>query len=453
MAALLAIAAPAAHASTHVGLVLGTGASAGEAIKVTGDRYANDIAITLTRTGAPGHTRTTFKLVDRRAVVRIDAPARKREGCRTRGRHTAICSRATTSYVYASLGAGRDRFTVRGAPAAAPSPAEPIAPDGLAYFPHDEGSEGSFLGWIIDGGDGDDRLSGSPYFDHIIGGRGSDVLLGRDGDDLFEQRGERGTDTIVGGAGLDALAWNANTGLRIDLRTGAFNGGSVRAIEKVRGGGADDVLTGSDRPELLQGGAGADAITGLGGADLIVGDGLFILTPAADRIDAGPGDDLVDISNRASQPEGPAVAQTPTGPPDAVICGDGNDRVDTVSTQVVPADCEGARFNDAADTVALRPARRGDGALVYDVPCPAQRFYPSAIGVCDGTLTLTDAADRRVLATTGFSAAGGTRATVAVKPAGPLPAGAVGVQISGAFDHAPAGDPLNRFDFGWATTL
>ena len=454
VAALMTVTAPTAEAATRIGVAPGTGAAAGEAIRITGDRFANDITITRPQTTVKGRTRASFKIVDRRAAVRVDEQARRRNGCRVRSRHTVVCATPVTPYVYAHLGAGKDRFTVRSVRAPG-FPAPPVAaPDGLAGFPQDEGSEGSFLGWIIDGGPGDDRISGSPYFDHIIGGAGSDVLLGRDGDDLFEQRQvrRRDNDTIVGGAGHDALTWNANTPLNIDLRSGTFNGGTVGSIDKVRGGGADDVLVGSDVPELLQGGQGSDAITGNGGADLLIGDGLYILLPLADRIDAGAGDDLVDISNREYQPFGPAVAQSPPGPSDSVVCGDGNDRVDSpVSTQLVPADCEGQRFNDAATTMPLRPARRADGALVYDVPCPAQRFYPSPIGVCDGTLTLTDPANSSVLGTAAFSAKGGARVAVAVKPAGPLPNGPVGVRIAGAFDHAPANDTLNGFDFGWAT--
>lgn len=119
----------------------------------------------------------------------------------------------------------------------------------------------------------------------------------------------------------------------------------------------------------------------------------------------------------------------------------------------MPVDCEGARFNDAATTVPLRPVTRPDGTLAFDVPCPAQSFYPRPIGTCDGTLTLTDPTDRRVLGSAAFSAQGGARAAVTVKPA-PSPAGRpIAVRITGAFDHANVSDSINQFDFGWATTF
>ena len=57
-----------------------------------------------------------------------------------------------------------------------------------------------------------------------------------------------------------------------------------------------------------------------------------------------------------------------------------------------------------------------------------------------------------MLGTASFTAPGGTRVAVAVKPSGPLPAGPIGVQITGGFDGAPPTDALNSFDFGWATT-
>src|SRR5205085_9336064 len=166
------------------------------------------------------------------------------------------------------------------------------------------------------------------------------------------------------------------------------------------------------------------AITGLGGDDLLIGDGLYVLATATDTVDGGAGDDLIDLSNREYQRFGPFVAQSPYGPPDRVTCGEGNDRVDVVPSQVVPGDCEGARFNDALDTVALRPARGAGGALVFDVPCPARRFYPTPpVGVCDGTVSLVDPNGGRVLGAAAYSAAGGSRAAVAVRPAAALPAG------------------------------
>lgn len=141
------------------------------------------------------------------------------------------------------------------------------------------------------------------------------------------------------------------------------------------------------------------------------------------------------------------------------MCGDGHDRVDALRSQVVAPDCEGARFLNAATTVALRPAARPDGALVYDVPCPATKYFGRVLSVCDGTLTVTRSVDGTVLGSAAFSVKGGARADVAIKPAEPIPRGMlVGVEITGAFDGAFDGvkpslavqPGIDQFDFGWA---
>jgi Ca2+-binding RTX toxin-like protein len=370
-----------------------------------------------------------------------------------------VCTRFAQPLAYVFLGAGDDRLTVKAdrgvGPAAKPATA---APDGLAGIPSDEGEGGSFLGWRIEGGPGRDRIVGSPFFDDIIGGPGSDVLYGRGGDDLFVHNGEAGTDKIFGGEGHNALSWASPTPLRIDLESGMFNGGSVDSIDKVRGGEGNDILIGSDRPELLQGAGGADAIAGRGGADLLIGDGLYVLAVASDAIDAGAGDDLVDLSNEVADPAGLLGPKTGPPPTDRVRCADGNDRVDTTAAQLVPTDCEGARFKDATTTVALRPFRRPDGALVFDIPCPKINAIGRTIGVCEGTLTLTRFTDRTPLAATRFTVGGGTHSPVVVRPSSPVTASeAVAVQIAGTFDH-PVPDNsvlygLNAFAFGWATTF
>ena len=187
--------------------------------------------------------------------------------------------------------------------------------------------------------------------------------------------------------------WTAATPLDVDLRSGRFTGGTVSSIEKVRGGAGDDTPIGSDAPELLQGADGADAIAGLGGADLLIGYGVFSLSPGADAIDGGAGDALIDVSNRAFQPFGPAIVATARGPADRLSCGDGYDRVDACSSQLVPANCEGARVFGATATVPLRPAVLPGGTLVFDVPCSATKYFGGPVRRCDGTVTVTRSSD------------------------------------------------------------
>ena len=454
VAGVLAVTAPGADAATTVGVALAVGANGGEALEVKGDARANDITIGLTRVRVNGRRSTRFEIADRRGRVRVGRSGAQ-WGCRVRDRHTVVCADAPTSLAYVFLGAGDDRLKVKRPPSTGPRPTNAPAPDGLAGIPQDEGSDGVFLGWRIEGGTGSDRISGSPYFDHIVGGPGSDVLDGRGGGDRFDEGGEPGRDRIVGGSGRDTLVWTASTPLNVDLRAGRFTGGSVQSIEKVRGGAGNDTLIGGDGPELLQGAGGADVIAGGGGADLLVGDGVGLFPAAADSIDGGAGDDLIDISNKALNPFGPTIDRVPAGPLDRVNCGEGHDRIDALSSQVVASDCEGARFPGTAATVALRPTARPDGALVYDVPCPATTYFGRVVSVCAATVTVTRSADGIVLGSAAFSAKGGERAGVAIKPTAPISRGTlVGVEIKGAFDGAkPSLDVrpgIDQFEFGWA---
>jgi Ca2+-binding RTX toxin-like protein len=461
VAGLLAFAAPSAHAVTTVGIALASGANAGEAVQVRGDGRANDLTIAVTRVRTKTGRSTRFEIADRRGRVRVKR-MRPFWGCHTTDRHTVVCSSAPTSYAYVFLGAGDDRLKVTTSAGVGPAATTVAVPDGLAGIPQDEGSEGSFLGWRIEGGPGRDRISGSPFFDHIIGGPGSDILDGRRGADRFDEGGEPGQDRVIGGSAHDTLVWTAGTPLNVDLRSGRFSGGTVSSIEKVVGGAGNDVLIGSDAAELLQGAGGADAIAGLGGPDLLIGDGVFTLAPGADAIDGGAGDDLLDVSNRKFEPFAPAIARTALGPPDGLSCGDGNDRVDTLGSQLVPANCEGARLFGATATVPLRPTALPGGALVFDVPCPAGKYFDRAVGRCDGTLTLTRSSDGAMLGSSPFSMAGGARAAVTVTPATAVASGqVVGVQIKGAFDGAASAAPpslgvqpdIDQFDVGWSLAL
>ena len=108
----------------------------------------------------------------------------------------------------------------------------------------------------IDGGDGNDRITGSRGDDVIRGGEGRDDLRGGDGDDRLE--GDGGNDRLRGQDGDDTLI----------------------------GGEGDDRLEGGDGADVLIGGLGDDTLTGGAGDDVFVyaeGDG-------SDVVRAGGGD-------------------------------------------------------------------------------------------------------------------------------------------------------------------
>lgn len=135
----------------------------------------------------------------------------------------------------------------------------------------------------IDGGAGNDMISGGRGADTILGGIGNDTLSGRQGDDSID--GGTGNDFIHAGAGNDT----------------------------VLGGDGNDSIEGCDGNDLLFGGIGNDVIDGLFGSDSIFGDaGEDILTgnfgndgpdlPGdVDSITGGAGNDDFDPLDTASE--------------------------------------------------------------------------------------------------------------------------------------------------------
>lgn len=197
----------------------------------------------------------------------------------------------------------------------------------------------------VDGGDGDDLITGTTLADALRGGAGDDRVVGRPGDDDMD-----------GGAGNDVLVWNngdnsdamdgdgGNDEIEVngaatvgDAFTVAPNGQRVRfdrtnlvpftldvSAERMslNGLGGDDTMTaGSGLAPLvslsMDGGAGADALAGGDGADLVTGG------EDADVLDGGPGGDRV-LGDRG----GDALRGGPGD--DALVWndGDGSDAMD-----------------------------------------------------------------------------------------------------------------------------
>ena len=172
---------------------------------------------------------------------------------------------------------------------------------------------------LTTGGDGDDRITGSPTGDLLDGGRGNDTLLGLSGPDSLQGGvgtdtlaggagadklvGSGGDDTLAGGAGSDVYVFGADDGaqhdvavegpvagvdvlsylgaapVRIDLsapravlasaaglRVVASSGSEAR-FEGAIGGSGNDVLLGNGRANHLWGGGGVDLADGRGGND------------------------------------------------------------------------------------------------------------------------------------------------------------------------------------------
>jgi len=146
---------------------------------------------------------------------------------------------------------------------------------------------------VLYGGAGDDILRAGKGDDVLFAGTGDDILRGGQGDDVLwgdvgndDLRGHTGNDVLIGGAGNDTLDgydgidtadFSADTaGVLVDLATGqaiSTDSGTdmLQNIENVTGGAGDDMITGSNKANVLEGGAGDDTIFGGGGADTIIG--------------------------------------------------------------------------------------------------------------------------------------------------------------------------------------
>jgi peptidyl-prolyl cis-trans isomerase B (cyclophilin B) len=133
----------------------------------------------------------------------------------------------------------------------------------------------------VQGGAGNDRLTGSNINDAINGNQGNDTITGEAGDDFL--RGGKDDDSISGGVGNDIV--NGNQGN--DILTGDAGN------DFLRGGRGNDALTGGDGNDVLIGDIGSDTLTGGGGGDtfvLITGVGLSLDTASDIIIDFRPGE-------------------------------------------------------------------------------------------------------------------------------------------------------------------
>jgi Ca2+-binding RTX toxin-like protein len=179
----------------------------------------------------------------------------------------------------------------------------------------------------INGGNGDDILTGSALADSISGEDGNDSIVGGAGADTLS--GGANNDTIVGaqddalldgGADADVLEIGADfddasdaqivdietanltaDGLTVNLGDQTENltiNGFATGGSTITGGSGDDTITGGDGTDNLTGGAGVDSIQAGSGDDTIIGaqdDALLDGGADADVLEIGA--DFDDASN------------------------------------------------------------------------------------------------------------------------------------------------------------
>lgn len=255
-----------------------------------------------------------------RARIEDSAGVRPGRRCRRVSDTVATCSRDrswASEDVYARLGDGSDRASVRG------------------------------VGASLFGGPGSDvlRVSASDSSEAIlVGGSGNDRLVGGSGRNTFWEGTHRsGRDTMVGGAGSDVVDYGSRKrAVRADLSGDRDDGERGerdrigRNVEDLTGGRGADRLTGNGTVNEIAGGAGGDRIKGLGDDDQLSGGkevDTYDGTRGTNRIDGGSGDD--DLLGA----EGPDLL-TPGPGLDEVDGSSGSDRIDTrdASTDLVACD-------------------------------------------------------------------------------------------------------------------
>jgi Ca2+-binding RTX toxin-like protein len=150
----------------------------------------------------------------------------------------------------------------------------------------------------VNGGAGSDLLMGSPLADNLRGGSGADTL-----------DGGFGADDIAGGSEADSLVYSGRVnGVNVTIGSGNFNDGGPEDqtgsrrdtvhgdVEIQFGTERDDVLVGDRTPETLVGLGGDDFEVGNGGGDSVLGgpggDRQFGKS-GNDRLAGGPDDDFL----------------------------------------------------------------------------------------------------------------------------------------------------------------
>lgn len=147
----------------------------------------------------------------------------------------------------------------------------------------------------IIGGGGSDTIIGSPGHDRITTySSGRDSIMGMDGDDTIASG--NGDDTIDGGPGKDSiLGQDGNDFILGGPGNDALHGGA--GDDSLEGQGQDDKLFGLTGNDLLRGGDGNDSLFGDAGDDTLAGmqdADLLRGGPGQDDMDGGAGSDRVD---------------------------------------------------------------------------------------------------------------------------------------------------------------
>lgn len=153
----------------------------------------------------------------------------------------------------------------------------------------------------LEGGNGNDVLTGNVLSNELSGGRGNDKMSGGPGDDVyvFSATPVVESDSLIesNGQGLDTLSFgtlasNVTLNLGITVPQVVHQNRTLRLnssveFENAAGGTGNDILTGNSRNNVLVGNEGNDQLLGLGGRDILIGGLNF------DALNGGDGEDIL----------------------------------------------------------------------------------------------------------------------------------------------------------------
>ena len=261
--------------------------------------------------------------------------------------------------------------------------------------------------FTIDGGDGNDMITGTSAADRIRGGTGNDTLIGLGDDDTFllttggdlsgtdQYDGGTGYDRIVGGWSVDVLHVTNNLSNLVGIEeleggdttldrntiqatagndTLDFSGLVVNNFT-IDGGAGNDTITGTSAADRIRGGDDNDTITGGAGDDTIFGndgnDTFRLITSnfdnGTDQYDGGAGYDRIvggwshdtlnvlnNLSNLVSIEELDGAGSSNT-----ILATSGNDTLDFSSIVVKDFTIDGGAGNDTITGTNLANTIRG----------------------------------------------------------------------------------------------
>jgi hypothetical protein len=199
-------------------------------------------------------------------------------------------------------GTGNDSITVAtGLPAGVTS----VSIDGGAGDDHISGGD---VAMTVTAGDGNDTVDGSSAPDSITGGDGNDSITGAAGDDRIDPGA--GDDNVAGGADTDTLTYQSRSeNLTVRIDGGGASGATgendtiASDFENAVGGAGNDLVIGNGSDNIIGGDVGNDTLQAGAGNDTVFGDaGNDVIDPGigTDSVSGGNGIDTVSYSTRTA---------------------------------------------------------------------------------------------------------------------------------------------------------